>query len=93
MGECNVKNELIENDLQSLTIKKLKFNCTKTYSTNDEFKRSEKILNSLIDRKIEAVYKVSNDFVIQNVSAVDFTRVYSEFNSKSVHLIESKYYF
>ena len=49
MGECNVKNELIENDLQSLTIKKLKFNCTKTYSTNDEFKRSEKILNSLIE--------------------------------------------
>ena len=43
IGECNVKNEIIEYDSNELIIKKVKSNCIQNKKFNDEFKRNEKV--------------------------------------------------
>ncbi|CAF1069023.1 unnamed protein product, partial [Brachionus calyciflorus] len=88
-GTCDVTSQILTQNSNLFEIKKHFFNCDKNNELKGEFKRKEKVLNSLIERNITIETSVSNNKIL-NSSSYETIKNYIEFNPKSHTFIQIK---
>ncbi len=75
-------------------MKKLRKNCSRSLSKN-EYKRKEKVLNSIYDRNTTLdyfIFKEDSTRIIKSIFSFDYLKIHMEFNTKSYQKITTKYF-